>query len=74
MSYTVSYRHAFNTTTEQWQGPLEEAQAQAVSCITSGAADYVEIRGPAGELVVNYPGGPTVVLGHRDWSRHTGRK
>jgi hypothetical protein len=70
MSYTVSYRHAFNTTTEQWHGPLDEAQASAMSCVRSGAADYVEIRGPDGELVLCYPGGAAVVRGHRDWSRH----
>ena len=55
MSYTVIYNHAFNKTSEQWHGSLGEVQAKAVNCVTSGAADYVEIRDSKGKLVDSYP-------------------
>ena len=55
MSYTVAYKHAYNRTSEQWHGSLGEAQARAVSCVTSGTADYVEILDSSGKVVDCYP-------------------
>ena len=55
MSYTIIYKHAFNTTSERWHGSLGEAQVEAVNCVVSGAADYVEIRASDAKLVDSYP-------------------
>lgn len=55
MPYRITYAHAFNTTTEQWLDSLEAAQAKAVKCVTSGAADYVEIHTVEGKFVDGYP-------------------
>jgi hypothetical protein len=55
MPYWIKYQHAFNTTTEQCDGSLGEAQAIAMSSVTSGVADHVEIRSAEGELVDCYP-------------------
>lgn len=55
MPYRIIYRHAFNTTSEESDASLGEAQEIAVSSITSGAADYVEIRNIEGILVDCYP-------------------
>lgn len=55
MAYKITYAQAFNTTSEQWSGTLEEAQARATRCVVSGTADYVEIRTLDGKFVDGYP-------------------
>jgi len=55
MGYTLIYRHGFNRTSDQWHGSLDGAQAEALSCIRSGAADYIDIYDARGQLVDSYP-------------------
>ena len=55
MGFTLIYSHAFNRTSDQWFGSLDGAQAEALSCIRSGTADYVDIYDASGKLVDSYP-------------------
>ena len=57
MSYTISYRHSFNETSERWNRSFGEAKTEAINCVRSGVADQVEVRDCDGNLVYQYPQG-----------------
>lgn len=55
MTYTISYTHAFNRTSEQWTRSFGDAKKEGIRCVEAGVADYVEIRDSRGDLAYEYP-------------------
>lgn len=55
MTYTISYTHAFNKTSEQWTGSFGEAKIFVVQCVEAGVAEYVEIWDARGNRAYQYP-------------------
>lgn len=55
VTYTISYTHAFNRTSEHWTRSFGDAKKEVICCVEAGVADYVEIRDSHGDLAYQYP-------------------
>jgi len=56
MAFTIKYYEAGRPTgDEHWTGIFGEARALAQNAVTTGAAEKVEIRDEAGQLIFQYP-------------------
>jgi hypothetical protein len=55
VTYTISYTHAFNKTSEQWTRSFGDAKKEVIRSVETGVADYVEIRDSRGYLAYQYP-------------------